>query len=157
LDRLFGSNPICTVMEERLCPKCKCHKPVTEFYGRPDRRGKVQSYCKQCFNQYCKIRWVKTKTKAIEYKGGQCADCLRKLDAENPYYLFDFHHINPAEKEYEWRKLRMFKWERIVKELDKCKCLCAVCHRHEEYREEMVLLVGLEPTTNNLEGCCSSS
>ena len=48
---------------------------------------------------------------------------------------FDFHHINPEEKEFNISsKYKSFKKLKI--ELEKCELLCAICHRKihsEEY------------------------
>ena len=130
-------------MITKICSKCKDEKPISNFHHQPDRESR-QSYCKKCFNAYCIERWVKLKVRAVEYMGGKCVDCSRQLDEENPAYLFDFHHLDPEEKECSWTKLRLRSWERIVKELDKCVCLCAICHRHREYRK-VVGQPGLEP------------
>ena len=141
-------------MITKICSKCKDEKPISEFYKQSDRSSR-QSYCKKCFNSYCTLRWIKIKINAINYKGGKCVDCDRKLSNENPYYLFDFHHVDPTTKDCDWRKLRMRNWEKIKKELDKCVCVCTICHRHREYKDEMVVLgVGLEPTTLGLENRC---
>lgn len=101
---------------------------MTEFYSRRDRDG-GQTYCKSCFSSYCTERWKNIKLKAIEYKGNKCEDCNKRFD----YFLYDFHHLNPDEKEVSWNKLRLRSWARITKELDKCALLCCMCHRIREY------------------------
>lgn len=83
---------------------------------------------KEYLYEYQKLRWRKRKIDAILYKGGQCSRCGIKYDGHNGC-IFDFHHINPKEKSYDWNKLRLRKWEDIKKELDKEVCLCANCHR----------------------------
>ena len=65
------------------------------------------------------------KDKAIEYLGGVCWRCEEVYDR----VVYDFHHIVPATKEYEWGTLKKRKWKTIKKELDKCILLCANCHR----------------------------
>lgn len=66
---------------------------------------------KQDLYEYQKRRWVNRKVEAILYKGGKCAACGIEYNGENGA-IFDFHHINPEEKE-----------------LDKEICLCSNCHR----------------------------
>ena len=112
------------------CKKCNQNKSETEFYKRTDR-DTYQPYCKPCFSSYCMDRWHEVKLKAIEYKGGKCQDCDQKFD----YYLYDFHHINPSEKEMMWNKLRLRSWKKITKELDKCVLLCCMCHRTRHHLE----------------------
>ncbi len=70
-------------------------------------------------------RWTKRKLKAVAYKGGKCEVC----GYDKYHGALDFHHLNPDEKDYSWRKLRLKSWEDITKELDKCICVCANCHR----------------------------
>ena len=108
----------------KICSKCKLKKPITEFYGHTKT-----SYCKKCFDHYTMKRWVERKKQAIEYKGSKCVECLRSYPNE-PYYIFDFHHIDPSTKEYSWEKLRKRPWDQIHKELDRCVLVCANCHRH---------------------------
>ena len=77
---------------------------------------------------------IEKKIRAIEYKGAMCNDC-KKTYPELPYPVWDFHHKNPAEKEFHWSVMKNFSWERIEKELDKCLLLCANCHRMRHYSE----------------------
>lgn len=62
------------------------------------------------------------------YKGGKCTHCGFDATAKT-IAAFDFHHINPSEKEYTPSDMVMMKWGRIVSELDKCTLLCSNCHR----------------------------
>jgi hypothetical protein len=110
------------------CTKCNKNKQESEFYEKKTENRR-HSYCKSCFNSYCMERWTKTKLKAIEYKGGKCQDCDKKFD----HYLYDFHHLDPKEKDVEWTKLRLRSWKKITAELDKCVLLCCMCHRIREY------------------------
>jgi hypothetical protein len=79
--------------------------------------------------------------------------------------LFDFDHREPAEKAFNWNKLRLRRWETIKAELDKCDLLCAYCHRlrhlnpqlRQQSAQIQVTPAGLEPATCGLEGRCSSN
>ena len=117
----------------KTCCKCKKEKSPKKFYNQSDRKT-GSSYCRICFNEYCMTRWKQKKEDAIAYKGGKCVDCSRKLDTENPAYLFDFHHLDPSTKECSWIKMRLMGDAKMKRELDKCICLCVICHRHREYR-----------------------
>ena len=88
---------------------------------------------KSNFNQYCIERWKKRKADAVAYKGGSCKRC-----GYNKYPdVLEFHHLDPTEKEASWNKIRLWGWEKIKEELDKCDMLCANCHRevHVELRQ----------------------
>ena len=116
---------------EKICGKCKQEKSKDDFYEQNDRTNGA-SFCKECFNKYCIDRWRNRKIKAVEYKGGECKDCGFSYPLY-PADIFDFHHLNPAEKDYNWTKLRLRSWDSIKLELDKCVMLCANCHRIRHY------------------------
>lgn len=80
-------------------------------------------------NQYMKDRFIKLKLKAIEFLGGVCLDCKSLFH----YSVFEFHHLDPEEKEFVWTKLRNQRWSTVEKELKKCALLCANCHRLRHY------------------------
>lgn len=104
------------------CTKCGEDKQEKDFYSK----GKTkQSYCKDCFNTYCSQRWIKKKMDAVKSFGGLCHDCK----VEYPYQVFEFHHTNPQEKDFDWGKLRLKSQDKINYELSKCVMLCANCHR----------------------------
>lgn len=114
-------------METKICTTCKQEKPIDEFYEQKDRKN-GHSKCKSCFNKYCSERWINRKIKSIQYKGSKCIDCNLEYPLA-PYVVFDFHHLNPNEKDVDWTKLRLRSWSSITNELDKCVLLCSNCHR----------------------------
>ena len=74
------------------------------------------------------ISWRKrTKRRMIKAFGDKCCICGRTYPTE----VFEFHHLNPKNKEFSLGKIRSncFSWERIVNELRKCVMVCANCHR----------------------------
>lgn len=112
-------------MEKKICTKCLKVKFIDDFYKKNGRKSKA-SYCKECFNTYCMNRWTNRKLEAIQYKGGKCIDC----GIQSPHScIYDFHHLDPNTKEYEWVKLRQMSDQKIKDELDKCILLCSNCHR----------------------------
>ena len=120
----------------QTCPRCKEEKPDDQFYMRPDRDGKTQSYCKLCNNRNSLDRKRALKQQAINYKGGKCERCgYSKCNS-----ALEFHHLDPSQKDFNLAKQRATSWEknkeRICAELDKCIMICANCHR--ELHAEMV-------------------
>lgn len=70
----------------------------------------------------------KRKSDLINLLGGKCENCELEYDGENGC-LFQFHHINPTEKEIGLNLNKMgIAWEKIIKESKKCKLVCANCH-----------------------------
>lgn len=115
-------------MDTKKCSKCKIEKPISDFYPQRGHKYGVMSLCRDCFNQLCVKRWINKKIKYIQYLGGECSRCHIKLNNTN-YSIFDFHHLNPSEKEYSWGKLRLFSEDKVIQELNKCQLLCSNCHR----------------------------
>ena len=68
--------------------------------------------------------------KYIQYKKSlSCEECGL---TGHPWAL-DFHHRDPNQKEFQVsrKSAKGTKWEKLKAEIDKCRCLCANCHRNE--------------------------
>lgn len=135
---------------QKSCVKCGKIKPLEEFYKKNSNSKYYASYCKCCANKYYTERIRRVKIKMIEYKGGECERCELKLE-DTHYSVFDFHHIDPDEKDPNFGNIKYQKWEVIKKEIDKCQLLCSNCHRitHAE-------LEGLEMGSLDVEGSTPS-
>jgi len=79
-----------------------------------------RKYCSCCRVTLQRFRY---KLALINYKGGKCEEC-----SITDMYLLDFHHIDPKEKEFSISK-GIKSWDKSKKEVEKCKLLCANCHR----------------------------
>jgi len=112
---------------DKFCPKCEKVKPLIDFYKRINRND-VGGYCKKCSNAYHTNRVKEVKLKMISYKGNQCEDCELKLEKSH-YSVFEFHHLEPKQKDPNFDKIKYQSWDKITNELDKCAILCANCHR----------------------------
>lgn len=71
----------------------------------------------------------------INYKGGVCVQCGYKYTGENAA-AFDFHHVNPVEKDTNLRMANSLA--RLQKEVEKCILLCSNCHRVLHASQELV-------------------
>ena len=119
-------------METKICSVCSESKNLNEFYSRSSKSNKPYDRCKKCFNSYCTDRWVTKKIESIIYKGSKCLDCGISYPKE-PYVIFDFHHRNPSDKDFDWSKLRLKSYHNIKLELSKCDLLCSNCHRKRHH------------------------
>lgn len=123
-------------MDIKICSKCKASKPKSEYYKQNDRTAGIMPSCKSCTNARNLVIRRKRKYEAVQYKGGKCEKCGILCTYSN-YPIFDFHHIDPNEKSFNWSHMQQISWVKRKAELDKCACLCSNCHRltHREKEE----------------------
>ena len=108
------------------CSTCKVLLTEENAYKKKEKgKTRLYSYCKTCFNNICKKRWIDRKIKAIEYMGGKCQKCGYNKSVS----ALEFHHLDPTQKEADWRKIRQWSWDKVERELNKCILVCANCHR----------------------------
>ena len=101
---------------------CKIHGETT-WYTNKNGTGRR---CRKCMVDNVNKRRRKVKLMAVEYKGGKCQICQydKCVDA------LDFHHLDSSQKDFGLaEKGHCRSWEVVKKELDKCVCICANCHR----------------------------
>ncbi len=125
-------------------------KELSSFYLREKARNRYHSQCKQCYsdkrklfakehyNKYgdayrkrARIRKASIKQdrqdKMIKYLSDKsCANC-----GINDIRVLDFDHIDETKKSFSIARAINdgYSWERISKEIKKCRILCANCHR----------------------------
>lgn len=143
-------------MSELQLKVCKmCGETSTNFNKYKKNKDGLHSYCKPCQSKVARKSYEKNKSKVKE-RGKlrrraikknnlrivkelfklECSFCGLRHHTLAPY---DFHHIDPTEKEglisdY----MRLVDEDKLRRELSKCILLCACCHRieHERLREE---------------------
>jgi hypothetical protein len=117
------------IQEVKTCPKCNQEKHFTKFYNKPNKCGKLHSYCKACNHANVLVRQRAFKQKCIDYKGGKCESCGYNSCAG----ALEFHHKDPTQKDFHISSVRLTSWKKneqtITKELNKCTMVCANCHR----------------------------
>jgi len=65
------------------------------------------------------------KQKLLLMFGNRCDSCKETL----PYCCYDFHHMDPAQKEHNVSALITRAWKYVEQEARKCTMLCSNCHR----------------------------
>lgn len=136
-------------MIQKTCIKCKKDLPLSEFNisGRKrDGSEKRHSYCKKCFSEYSKDKYLenidsarrrsregKLKRQNIARRfimrylvGKKCMDC----GYDNSLAL-QFDHVNPKKKSKNVSTLvkEGYALEKIKAEIGKCVIRCANCHQ----------------------------
>jgi len=109
--------------------KCKWRACSVEF----EPKGKKLFCGPKCKNKHMvQRRREKVKLLAINYKGNQCFDC--KLSFVE-YNVYEFHHLDPNQKDFGFSDGLTRGWAKIQEELDKCVMLCCLCHRKRHFSE----------------------
>ena len=111
------------------CNCCKEYKALDNYYFS---KGKLsQKVCKDCVRQKEKDKYHSKQDELNKFKQAHpCVKC-----GCSKFYLIDFHHLNPAEKDFTISDNSHAKIETLMKEIDKCVPLCANCHREFHYLE----------------------
>lgn len=107
---------------KKFCSQ-KCHD-VSKF----NKSSEIQLEFKNEYglNKYT-LRGLQKKLELIDLFGGKCEKC----GYDKNISAFDFHHINPYEKNFEVKvaNLKSKSDEEILEEAMKCMLLCSNCHR----------------------------
>lgn len=93
---------------------------------------------RRCGTCTTNIRRYRVKLYAVNYKGGKCECCGWSGNIAG----FDFHHTDDKNFNLTGSNMASMKLEKVKEELDKCKLLCATCHRleHNIYDDEIMLV-----------------
>ena len=124
----------------KKCYKCKEDKDVSKFYKDKTRRDGYNNICKECsFSkqkdytyrklnniQHIKIKRPISKLKVIRKIKEDLSCCICK---EDYVHCLEFHHIDIKNNILKEKPIHYLKRNEICKELSKCICVCANCHR----------------------------
>lgn len=127
--------------ETKKCSCCHQVLPNTiQFFYYNKVKQLPHSKCKQCLRKHFNDKKRKIKLALITLKGGKCLlcgynRCLRALE---------FHHTLPEHKDFNIATTKNRVTTQILTELEKCVLVCSNCHR--ELHENLVALVGDDPT-----------
>ena len=131
----------------KTCPKCGESRPVSDFSFRNKAKGLHASYCKFCHRKIRNQIYAagplpdQTRVRKRVRENQQWLDEYRKQLAcpcgENHPGCLDFHHLDPKTKELPISQVAQRGWgrARILREMAKCKVLCANCHRKLHWNE----------------------
>lgn len=124
----------------RQCKSCKIIKPLEEFNKNKSCREGRTGTCKFCTSrkrdlwyaanrdrrqEQANTRNRECKLSIVKHFGGKCLDC----NGTFPPCVYEFHHIDPSQKDVNPSQAIAYGEERMWRELNKCVMLCANCHR----------------------------
>ena len=110
------------------------------YTDKEKRREYRREYMRKWYekNKSKHIAYVRNRDKKIKLWLKDYKKTLKcEICEENHPACLDFHHINPAEKKFSIGRMKDFMSLRLLKEeIDKCRILCANCHRKEHYEQK---------------------
>ena len=137
----------------KQCTKCGEWKEETEFSWKNKSEGKRHSQCKECRRQKDRVyyeqnseRKNKIRSRSREHRKNikdfilnYKKQCSCTICGDSRWYVLDFHHIDPTQKENTIARMTSNKsnLNDIQKEVDKCIVLCANCHREFHHFEKI--------------------
>ncbi len=134
----------------KVCTKCGESKSESEYFIRSKKTGHLHAQCKTCYKshrtsyytehyklygetyrQRAIVRRANIKTtmraKMLDYlKDKSCVIC-----GENDIRTFEFDHLDPKTKSFSITRGINHgpTWEVVMSEINKCRILCANCHK----------------------------
>ena len=129
----------------KKCYKCKEDKPLKFFSKNASKKDGLSLQCKECHKLLRRNHYLNNKKKIIEQVGNRkkeyrkwfaslknkpCADCKMLY----PHYCMDFDHLSNKDFDVSNAFSRGWSKNTILKEIEKCELVCAVCHRKRTYK-----------------------
>ena len=112
----------------KKCTVCEKIKSISDFYVV---NKKIMGFCKECHKEKSRNKHRQIKEEDYNFKRTlKCKKC-----GESRYYLLDFHHRNPTEKDFCLSDKTRTNLENFKEELEKCDVLCGNCHREWHFIE----------------------
>ena len=134
----------------KICSKCQIEKSEKEFFIKDASRNKLHAQCKDCYKahrksyyteHYNKYRYqyiqrgkerrIKARQEYRSYIISYLEDKKCSICSENDIRTLEFDHITPATKLFSISQgVKLGKNIDLIKEeIDKCRILCANCHK----------------------------
>lgn len=127
------------LIDAKVCRICKVEKDLKEFHPNKQCKGGVVGTCRLCTSErigswYADNRKRRQesaneknynrKREVVNHFGDQCFDCKQTF----PQCVYQFHHLDPTQKDVNPSYAITSSPTKMWKELEKCVMLCANCH-----------------------------
>lgn len=132
----------------KKCTKCGIKKPFEDFAKSSRTLDSRRPWCRQCVREYDQLRYIRKGPSYFQRKNRERHKRYRKLMVEylqkhpcencgesNPIVLEFAHKDRTTKIDAVSMMINTYSWENILKEIKKCKVLCANCHRIETAKE----------------------
>ena len=141
----------------KTCNDCGNKHPLEKFAFRNKAKGTRINFCDECRKKKSKETYYKhhlTNLNRIKKYKKQNKEWFLNLKeslcccvcGESENSCLDFHHIDSNEKEFDISNCSESSKSKIIKEINKCACLCANCHRKQHAGKLNAPLVKLNIT-----------
>ena len=162
---------LCYNYRMKICSKCSLPKPEAEYFVKDKKSGRLHAQCKACYREHRKTYYAehyeKYKTlyrsrakerrhtlkrefqdNIIAYLTGKCCSICNESDMRT----LEFDHINPDTKLFSVSQAVKlgYRWKDIAIEIQKCRILCANCHKkhtasQQGWYKNLEARTGIEP------------
>lgn len=128
-------------MKYKKCRKCKEQKTIDNFFssGHKTKDGKaiIDTLCKPCKKEYNRNKRRSTRAWIWKLKNAMACSKCGYSKATHPNFAasaLQFHHPQDN-KSFAIGDAghRGYSKEKIIKEINKCVCLCCRCHAEIHY------------------------
>jgi hypothetical protein len=120
------------------------------FFVRDKKTGRLHAQCKQCYQKHrstyyaahyqkyrpaylerAKIRRTELRSIFRSKMLAYLSDKSCMMCGENDIRVLEFDHLDPSQKSFEISQgIRLgHSWNDILQEIEKCRILCANCHK----------------------------
>jgi hypothetical protein len=130
----------------KYCPKCKQILSLDRFNTNSSRSDGKQTYCRECQSEKDRLYYLKRdqfqkrilqahrRQRNRQYKEDFLKTSKCELCGNSDFRVLDFHHLRDKKSEVSLL-ISNSSIGTIKKEMEKCRILCANCHRILHYNE----------------------
>lgn len=140
----------------KVCSKCNIAKDESDYFFKNKKLERLHAQCKQCYkthrSTYYNAHYRKNRLSyqlrakerrarvRIEFHDNIIAylnDKACEICKESDIRVLEFDHLKPADKQFSISQAYRlgYKWEVVLKEIQKCRILCANCHKKHTARQ----------------------
>ena len=122
----------------KLWSEGKTQKEIQGLTGAS--KSTISYHCNNTTKARQKVYNKKRRLKDLEWLAEIKSKLFCKECKEDRWWLLDFHHRNPNEKDGNISDFIKSKGkEKVLEEIEKCEVLCSNCHRDLHFKEKSIL------------------
>lgn len=127
-------------MDTKVCPRCKCSKPLNDFAKNSHKADGLQTHCRVCKKETDAEHYRANKDRQLERNRANYRRYREEIDAikaaqgcsvcgESDACCLDFHHPDNDKEGNVSAMLTQVGRRKLLEEIAKCVIVCANCHR----------------------------